>query len=84
MEYCSVGIPVVATRLPELEPFEKYVYLANSSEDFAAAIKIAVQKGATSEERTARKEFAARFKWDSIVQDMESIIMDRMQKNKTG
>lgn len=57
-EYFSLGLPVAATRLPELEPFGSLVYLADSSEDFVRQLERAVAED--SPDLQARRRNVAR------------------------
>jgi GT2 family glycosyltransferase/glycosyltransferase involved in cell wall biosynthesis len=41
-EYLSGGKPVVSVRLPEIEQYRDYVYLADDREDFVAKLDVAV------------------------------------------
>jgi glycosyltransferase involved in cell wall biosynthesis len=59
-EYFSCGLPVVSTRLPELEQFGDLVYLASDAREFAALVeKAAAERDPSLKERRialARKE----------------------------
>jgi len=56
-EYLCLGIPVVSTRLPEIEPFEDLVYLSDSPDDFVRQLEVAVAEDDSS--RRARRKLAA-------------------------
>ena len=43
-EYFSHGIPVVATRLPELDQFSSLAYLSGNTEEFVQQLEIAMQE----------------------------------------
>lgn len=43
-EYFSAGLPVVSTRLPEVELYEDLVYIADNAEQFAAGVSDAVDE----------------------------------------
>jgi O-antigen biosynthesis protein len=47
-EYLCLGIPVVSTRLPEVEPFEGLVYLSDSADDFVRQLEVAVAEDDSS------------------------------------
>jgi glycosyltransferase involved in cell wall biosynthesis len=62
-EYFSLGIPVVATRLPEIEPFQESVYLSDSPQQFAQQLEKAM--GETGPDAPARrKAIALENSWD--------------------
>lgn len=76
-EYLSAGKKIVATEIPELEPFrDKYVYLANDKERFLDYVDLCI-KGedqlASGEELI---EFAKTQDWSSRCIDMEKYIKD--------
>lgn len=50
-EYISQGKPVVAVRMPELFPYQDYMYIADDPNDFIAKVDLAV-----SEQDTALRE----------------------------
>jgi glycosyltransferase involved in cell wall biosynthesis len=43
--YCSVGVPVVSTKIRNLGDFERFVYVADTQEDFLAKVDHAVGTG---------------------------------------
>jgi glycosyltransferase involved in cell wall biosynthesis len=57
-EYFSGGIPVVSTRLPELEMFGDLVYLANDTPEFADRLQEALTE--TGQDRRCRRVAVAR------------------------
>lgn len=63
-EYLSAGKPVVATPLPELEPYEAegLVYLGYTSQEFVKRLEQALQEN-TAERATARQRFARQNTW---------------------
>ena len=62
-EYLSAGKPVVATRLPELEAYNHYLYLANGVRDFVSKVEMALEEN-DQERRNQRIEFARENSWD--------------------
>jgi glycosyltransferase involved in cell wall biosynthesis len=56
-EYLCVGMPVVSTRLPEIEPFDGLVYLSDSPDDFVRQLEAAVAEEDPA--RRARRKLAA-------------------------
>lgn len=66
-EYLSGGKPVVAVRLPELEPYRDYVYLAATPADFAAQLDHALTADSPTK-REQRKTLAQEHTWPSRYQ----------------
>ncbi len=56
-EYFCLGIPVVSTRLPEIEPFHDLVYLSEGADDFVRQLELAVAQD--NPELRARRKAAA-------------------------
>lgn len=73
-EYLAAGLPVVATQLPELRQFGKYVSLAERPQDFAEAIRSGLAQEQSEDEKKARKDLVAEYSWTNIVAGMESHI----------
>lgn len=73
-EYLSAGKKIVATEIPELEPFrDQYVYLANNNKDFGDYVELCLtgsDKLATAEECAA---FAAENDWAKRVKAFENV-----------
>ena len=61
-EYFCLGIPVVSTRLPEIEPFEDLVYLSEGADDFVRKLELAVAQD-NPELRARRKAAAGNNTW---------------------
>jgi O-antigen biosynthesis protein len=76
-EYFAFGLPVVATRLPELEPFEDLVYFADSAPRFTAALERALSE-TDGDLRRQRQAIARQETWaarvDSINRAVQEII----------
>jgi glycosyltransferase involved in cell wall biosynthesis len=62
-EYFSCGLPVVSSRLPEVELFEPLVYLADSAKDFPDAVRQALEESGP-EKPALRMEAAQRETWN--------------------
>jgi hypothetical protein len=56
-EYLCLGIPVVSTRLTEVEPFQGLVYLSEGGADFVRQLELALAQD--SAELRARRRAAA-------------------------
>src|ERR1051325_8718422 len=74
-EYLSVGLPVVSTRLPEIERYRDLIYLADTPEEFASQLQRAVEEdGAVL--RARRAAFAKRETWaertQTLLSDLDS------------
>ncbi len=72
-EYLAAGLPVVATRLPELLPLEGIIRRQDDPAGFLRALE-EVLAGDRAEEETARKDFARRNSWEKRVEEIERII----------
>jgi glycosyltransferase involved in cell wall biosynthesis len=74
-EYFAAGKPVVATALPEIEPYRHLCYLVDKPEDFAAQIEAALAErdpGLVA----ARVEVARANTWDARVVHLEALIIE--------
>lgn len=76
-EYLALGIPVVATPLPELEAYNQefgdVVSLAGGGEAFADAIRRAAE-AATESRRAQYREAARQNSWQRILDQMSALI----------
>jgi uncharacterized SAM-binding protein YcdF (DUF218 family)/glycosyltransferase involved in cell wall biosynthesis len=76
-EYLAMGIPVVATDLPEIRRFNAEhgpsVAVASDSRQFVDAIHAALRPS-TAEERTNRTEVARKNSWVSRIAEMSGLI----------
>jgi glycosyltransferase involved in cell wall biosynthesis len=70
-EYLSAGKPVVATCLPELEPYSDYFYLARSAEEFILQVEVALEEQSDRIVR-ARRELARRNTWQHRFDELRS------------
>jgi glycosyltransferase involved in cell wall biosynthesis len=62
-EYFSAGLPVVSSRLPEVEMFPDLVYIADTPQEFSSALARAVQEDTslrTTRQRIRRETWSAR------------------------
>ena len=82
-EYLVMGIPVVATDLPEIRRFNTdhgaIVAIADSVEAFAGAITSAL-RGSTAEEVARRIEVAHANSWHSRIAAMQELIGDGVER----
>ena len=68
-EYFSRGLPVVSSRLPEVERYGDLVYFADGPQDFAAALGKAMEEDDAGL-RERRKEVARRESWTHRAQEL--------------
>ncbi len=61
-EYLSGGKPVVAVKLPELEPYREYLHFAETAEEFAAKLDAALAED-SPQQAERRKELAQQHTW---------------------
>jgi glycosyltransferase involved in cell wall biosynthesis len=64
-EYFSHGIPVVASRLPEIERYRDLVYIADHADDFVAQIGNALNEAPGDARREHRIQVAKAESWDA-------------------
>jgi GT2 family glycosyltransferase/glycosyltransferase involved in cell wall biosynthesis len=63
-EYLATGKPIVARRLPELEPFSDVVTLYDAGADFTTALERAVREDATANLTDRRRALARENTWE--------------------
>jgi hypothetical protein len=68
-EYFSYGLPVVATRLPEIEGFENLAYLTGSNEEFVTQLEKAMAE-AELPLREKRIQIARQETWRSRAEQL--------------
>ena len=66
-EYFTVGIPVVATYMPELEEYNELVYLSNSHEGFIDNVHLALKKSMDEKLGQQRIEISKKNTWSNRV-----------------
>ncbi len=69
LEYFAMGLPVVSTRLPEVERFQPDAVIADTAEDAAAAID-AILATDSDQKREHRVRIAADNSWGRRAQDL--------------
>lgn len=74
-EYQAAGKPVVASRLPELEPHASRVSLVDTPEAFTEAVAVELRSD-TEEKRSERREFARHNTWQRRAADLENALED--------
>lgn len=63
-EYLSAGKKIVATEIPELEPFkDRYVYMSNDNQQFLEYVKLCIEDNDELASEKDKMEFAAQNDW---------------------
>jgi glycosyltransferase involved in cell wall biosynthesis len=75
-EYLSAGKPIVATRLDEISHYEDYVHLAESRDEWEAAIMECLAEEKTLALLQGRFEFAKANTWEKRAEVIEKQIID--------
>jgi len=78
-EYLSAGKPVVVTKLPELEEFRPFIYIAESPNDFIDQLEIALNEK-DDDLRMKRVSFAKENSWDQRYLTIEKAVKDIFPK----
>jgi hypothetical protein len=76
-ECLAIGIPVVATRLPSLEPLGRFVHLADGAEAFESALVDAVEEDEPELQRE-RQEIARKNSWGDRYREILTLVKDAM------
>jgi len=69
-EYLATGKPIVARRLPELEPFAGVVTLYDAREEFVGALERAVREQGTADLADRRRALARENTWEVRYRDL--------------
>lgn len=77
-EYLVMGLPIVATKLPELERLSAewgpgIIYLADSPEDFTIKLKQALEED-SEEYRNKRSEITYSRSWEKVCNELEVLL----------
>ncbi|MEW6738679.1 MAG: glycosyltransferase [Nitrospirota bacterium] len=81
-EYLASGVPIVATRLPDLEPLSDYAYLVNDRDGFTSALQHAIAED-SPEKRKKRTEIAKNHSWEMRYSQVDAIINKSFGNKKT-
>lgn len=80
MEYLACGLPVISTRLPEVEKYAGAVYLADTAGEFGDAISRALAEN-SPELRERRRETARALSWGAVAEtfsrEIERVVTGR-------
>jgi glycosyltransferase involved in cell wall biosynthesis len=78
-EYLASGLPIVATRLPDFEPFEHLAWLIRTPEEFVAGLEQAVQNDSLHA-RKLRMIEARKHSWEARFQQIETILTQALER----
>lgn len=78
-EYLSLGKPVVAINLSELEKMRDLIYLAKDNDDFILSIKKALNEN-NPELKSKRIQYARENSWDIRVEQLIAVVKDRLKE----
>jgi glycosyltransferase involved in cell wall biosynthesis len=74
-EYLALGKPIVSTPFKELDYYKGHVYVARGAEEFAAALRKALEED-SEERRTARRERVRGVTWEAQAEKALGAIRD--------
>jgi nucleoside-diphosphate-sugar epimerase/glycosyltransferase involved in cell wall biosynthesis len=80
-EYLSAGLPVVSTPVPEVKRYPKLARIAETPEQFVAAVEQALREG-TAEKRAERSAAMIDETWAARVAKVESTLADLATRNQ--
>ena len=87
-EYFALGIPIVATPLPDIARHEDLVYIAGSPDEFTALTEKALREKPDAPVREKRIEAAKRNSWkargDEIVKLLEVVLQGKYKDPESG
>lgn len=78
-EYLSGGKPVVAVKLPELEPYRDYIYFAETAGEFAAKLDLALSED-SPQQTESRRQLAQQHTWSQRYQTIAAGIQSTTPK----
>lgn len=79
-EYLAAGCSIVATNLPELEPFRNALRIAETREDFVRLLPVAIADNSPSRVRK-RTEIARLNGWDQRVKTLSQVVDAHLSAN---
>jgi glycosyltransferase involved in cell wall biosynthesis len=74
LEYFALGLPVVSTRIPEVEKFKPFVYIGDGYQEFSDLINLAL-KNNTASSRKMLTEIANKYSWESVTEKLSQEII---------
>ena len=82
-EYLASGVPVVASRLPDFEPFAHLAGLVTTPEEFVPALEDAINYD-TPEKRQARMAEARNHSWEARFAQIDRLIEEALERKRAG
>lgn len=80
-EYLSAGKCIVATEIPELEPYrDEFVYMSNDNETFLEYVKMCLEGSDTLKKATERVEFARQNDWQKRYENFAEACFETIPK----
>jgi len=80
-EYLASGVPIVATKLPDLEPFGDITSLIETKEEFLEALDNEVN-GDTVEKRKARMERVKSHSWEAKFREIDRLVEQAFERQR--
>ena len=80
-EYFAMGIPVVASPIPEVARHEDFVYLASGPDEFVSLAEVAVREPDDAPVRSRRRELARQNSWESRGQRIKDLLEQNLGGN---
>lgn len=85
-EYCAAGKPIVSAALPELRPFRKLCYLADSHDEFLEAVWAALKERQTphvaSKLAIDRRKVAEESSWEIRGREVKAILLQGIERKR--
>ena len=76
-EYLASGVPIVATRLPDFEPYSDFAELVSGPEEFSVALERAIAEE-TPEKKAARMAESHNHSWEARFQRIDQLIEEAL------
>lgn len=73
-EYTAIGVPIVSTKLPNLETHKEIVRIANNPEEFIMQIEKALCEDITESNASKRLVLALKYDWHNRAREMLNVI----------
>lgn len=78
--YFAIGIPIVATSIPNIDEFRESIYIADNKEKFEQGIKQFLQEGSPNLSITQREKLLSTIDWKNRVENILSKIDTHLNK----
>jgi glycosyltransferase involved in cell wall biosynthesis len=82
-EYLASGVPIVASRLPDFEPFAHLAHLVRTKEEFSVALEAAVADK-SPEKRSARMAEGQKHSWEARFRRIDELIESALAEKEPG